>query len=400
MKRQLWLASFACALSLAATHSQPLIAQNVIPDIRATQADGKAAKIIIFDAPGGPYKANSEVLGPTIDPAGIDAAGTVVGSYRDADNGALYGYYRLADGTLHRFHPDPMIRKDDVGAVPTGIAADGTIIGSFSDTGSYVGNHIGFIRAQTGYTEFNPFDSIDTLPQAINSAGVVTGEYEDASGNYHGFVRDAEGNFTSFDAPVSGTVLEIMPTSINSSGSIVGFVSTPTSFGGFLRDSNGMITLIDIPQSYGFVPVAISDSGLVVGWLNTGDTYAPTVGFILDSQGNYTTFSPPGAVETFPTAIDPQGSIVGYYADQFDNLRGFYRLRDGTFGIFSVPASTKTLPATWTLPTAISPKGDITGFFFYLEEDGGGYEHNFIRINPDPPPASAGQDKNATGPAR
>jgi hypothetical protein len=207
MKKQLCLAPFACALFLAAPLPQLTFAQNVIPDIRSAQSDGKAATYITFDVPG---TCTSYQFA-----TGIDAAGTVVGYYQDCADKTVYGFYRLADGSIHRFHPEPTTHGGWA-ASAAAVNADGTIIGSYVPTGGVRGGDTGYLRDHVGnYIEFNPFDSIDTEPEALNSAGVVTGEYWDPAKRYHGFVRDAEGNFTAFDAPGSAKLVQTMPTSIN-----------------------------------------------------------------------------------------------------------------------------------------------------------------------------------------
>jgi hypothetical protein len=44
-----------------------------------------------------------------------------------------------------------------------------------------------------------------TVAYAINDLGVIAGLFEDASYVFHGFVRDPDGSFTTFDAPGAGT---------------------------------------------------------------------------------------------------------------------------------------------------------------------------------------------------
>jgi hypothetical protein len=44
-----------------------------------------------------------------------------------------------------------------------------------------------------------------TYPFAINSAGVITGFYQDVNNVYHGFLRVSDGIITVFDVPGAGT---------------------------------------------------------------------------------------------------------------------------------------------------------------------------------------------------
>jgi hypothetical protein len=59
---------------------------------------------------------------------------------------------------------------------------------------------------------------------SINPAGAITGSYRDASFVNHGFLRAADGSFTSFDPP--GSILT-QPNSINQAGAITGTYFTP-----------------------------------------------------------------------------------------------------------------------------------------------------------------------------
>ena len=54
---------------------------------------------------------------------------------------------------------------------------------------------------------------------------MIDGDYIDASGVFHGFVRDRDGAITTFDAPCAGTGSGqgTFPSGINSAGAITGF---------------------------------------------------------------------------------------------------------------------------------------------------------------------------------
>jgi predicted membrane protein len=79
----------------------------------------------------------------------------------------------------------------------------GMIAGYYEDI-----SHFGFIRAADGtFTTFNaPGAGIyGTVAYSINTAGAVAGWYFDANSLAHGFVRAADGTITSFDPPGAGT---------------------------------------------------------------------------------------------------------------------------------------------------------------------------------------------------
>jgi hypothetical protein len=88
-----------------------------------------------------------------------------------------------------------------------------------------------------------------TGAHGINPAGVITGNYIDASGATHGFLRDAGGTITTFDP--AGSV-DTIPFSIN-------------VFHGFLRAAEGTITTFDPAASVGTIPISINPAGVITG---------------------------------------------------------------------------------------------------------------------------------------
>jgi hypothetical protein len=367
--KHLWLAPFACALSLATTPSQPLIAQEVSSTNQPGQADDEAATYIVFDAPcGGSGSVH------------INAAGTVVGSCYTGD--LFQGFYRLADGTIRTFNVPGADTEGDATS-PTAINSSGIIIGSYVKASGDIG---GFLLDRLGnYTEFDPPDSHDTEPAAINAAGTVTGWYVNSGNVVQGFIRDAEGNITSFSDPHG---FQTYPTAINSLGNITGFAEDVQGAVGFLRESNGKFKVIAPADLTGVVPVLITDGGKIVG---PGLNGSINEGFIRDPEGNYTTFIPGvGAGDLILTGIDRNQPIVGYYYDlEGINTVAFYRLQDGRITSFT-PIGVGAEPRN-PAATAISPEGDIAGFF----SDSLGV-HCFIRVNPNKPATSAVQYKDTS----
>jgi hypothetical protein len=60
-----------------------------------------------------------------------------------------------------------------------------------------------------------------TLPQGENDADTITGNFIDASGVSHGFVRSPSGSITTFDAGTGSG--QTFPYTINLLGAIVGY---------------------------------------------------------------------------------------------------------------------------------------------------------------------------------
>jgi hypothetical protein len=102
---------------------------------------------------------------------------------------------------------------------------------------------VGFVRDADGtFSTFEAPGSVGTFANSINPAGAITGWYLDANNVYHGFLRSRHGSITTFDAPGAGTGLfqGTFPSSINPAGTITG--SYPDANGnshGFLRIPHG-----------------------------------------------------------------------------------------------------------------------------------------------------------------
>jgi hypothetical protein len=100
--------------------------------------------------------------------------------------------------------------------------------------------------------------------QPINPAGAITGDYFDASGANHGFLRAKDGTITTFDPPGStGTFVG----GINPSGAITGNYCTANSCDSFVRTRDGaMIAPLDVPDSNGTFASVINPTGAITGY--------------------------------------------------------------------------------------------------------------------------------------
>src|ERR1019366_6375757 len=111
------------------------------------------------------------------------------------------------------------------GTYASSINRAGAITGDYRDAS---GTFHGFVRAADGtITDFDVPGSTGTSPSSINAVGVIAGSYGDASNVSHGFVRAADGTITTFDAPGAGTGAYegTSPISMNTAGAITGFYS-------------------------------------------------------------------------------------------------------------------------------------------------------------------------------
>jgi hypothetical protein len=106
----------------------------------------------------------------------------------------------------------------------------------------------GFLRDRRGrFARIDFPGAAGTQPNDLNDRGQVVGEYQDASGSFHGYLWD-RGWFTTLDGP-DGTGASA--TDINDRGQIICAYASPTDPGtnaGFLL-SKGVYTTIDAPDA-------------------------------------------------------------------------------------------------------------------------------------------------------
>lgn len=231
------------------------------------------------------------------------------------------------------------------------------------------------------FTSFDPPGSQGTTAVAINPFDTVTGDYADANGNIHGFVRSVLGQIISFDADTApaGISQETAVLGINALGEVTGwyFDGTGASYG-FVRSGIGKITLFNAPDAdvllSGTTPTAIRDDGTVTG--NYQDVNGVFHGFVRARNGVITSFDAPEAGTgsndgTFPAALNAKGTIVGCYANAANDFifpLGFIETGDN-FSALTPPGSTSLAPfcASFlnSLPSlAINPEGVISGAYY------------------------------------
>jgi hypothetical protein len=193
-----------------------------------------------------------------------------------------------------------------------------------------------------------------TLGLGINNLGTITGTYIDINDVYHGFLRSTDGSFTTFEAPGADTTAYsyngTIPISINDLGVITGNYYDANGFGhGFLREPDGKFTTFDVPGvgGYGTSAIAMNLEGAVVGYY-TDSNYLYHA-FLRSPDGTFTTWSAPdactdvpqGCIGTGATNINAFGIIVGGYTDNSGNFvhHSYVRGLDGDLNVFDVPGA-------------------------------------------------------------
>ncbi len=282
--------------------------------------------ITSFDAPG-------DVNGTH--PSSIDSQGEITGYYCDV-NELCHGFTRSPDGVIVSFDP-----AEVAGTYPFSIGSHGLVTGYYWDT-EYQGR--GFVRSNDGSiaTFSVPGAANGTYAFGVSAAG-VSGAYVDASYQNHGFVG-ANGAMTTFDPPgqlgflVDFGAYSFAPgLSINAGGTIPGYYFETISgnpFGGnwrgFVRAPDGNFTTFDAGSEticcLWTFPYSINAAGVTTGSYN--DDTGLNHGFLLAVDGTITTLDAPGAGTgyiqgTVSLSINAAGQTTGFYTDSNNGHHGF-----------------------------------------------------------------------------
>ncbi len=239
---------------------------------------------------------------------GVDAAGDIVGSYRDA-SGLFHGF--LLQGNVYA-------TVDYPGATETAITG-------LNDMGQAVGTTvhsnppIGFlydVGAET-FTVISYPGAAQTSPIAINNDGAVAGIISSTTNTNNGFelVGSRYTRIKPPNAPNSAV------DGITSSGELAGYVSsvkqTPVNF----LFKEGKFHAITIPNASSATVYGVNPRGTaLVG------VYQPTpgtnAGFLYQGKA-LQELQFPGANGTFPQSVNDAGEVVGYFLDSSFNFHGF-----------------------------------------------------------------------------
>src|SRR5271167_1569050 len=180
----------------------------------------------------------------------------------------------------------------------------------------------------------------------LNNFGAITGYYLDANNVYHGFLRSPEGKFATFDAPGADTNANdfngTLPNGINDAGAITGeYLDASGGNHGFLRSPEGAFTTFDVTGTIGATnAIALNLEAAIVGYYV--DSSGVTQAFLRRPDGTFETWSGPGACDATPAtgcygtaafSINVFGTVAGGYLDNSGNFvaHGLVRSPQGKF---------------------------------------------------------------------
>ena len=247
---------------------------------------------------------NSTYTGATA----IDESGDVTGFYGAPVTGAQTGFLRTSSGKVITVSYPPGATSTNAGGMNKfGVIAGGYLIGTgqggffyhkgvytnvvvdgqpapvadINDYGYYVGSYlnsgsfIGFLASPSGQiTTIQYPGALNSGPVWVKNSGDVIGTYEDASGNVHTFVWNANSGYKTDAIPgVPGAMI----TDINSSGVMVGGYFNGVTNRGFVYQK-GKFQIVLPPGANDGSISSINNKGQVAGAYTTPGTMY--VGFI------------------------------------------------------------------------------------------------------------------------
>ena len=302
-------------------------------------------KYTTFEVPGADTSAGSY---NGTSPTSINDLGVIAGSYSDA-NGFTHGFLRNPDGKFTSFDPPG---AGGYGTFPIALNIEGTVVGNYTDSnysfhafrrapdGTFT------IWIGPGACETNGSQGcFGSGASNVNAFGIIVGGYEDNNGNFvhHDFVRSPDGKLKTFDVPgagtgsYQGTGCPGCYLGFNQFGTVAGIYSDSNSVNhGFLRTANGKFTTFDAPgagtgsgQGTGCpsdCSVSLNDWGAITGtYIDANFNYH---GYLRTPKGKIATVDPPGSVFTSPSGINDSGAITGTYIDANGVYHGFVRIPD------------------------------------------------------------------------
>lgn len=275
---------------------------------------------------------------------GINDFGEIVGFCIDAA-GDTHGFVRSPQGTFTEF--DAL--QPAVETVPLFINLEGATVGFVYDSTSNLfraflrypnGTPAVFVGPGSCPLGFNetPNPCYGNEAAYVSLLGAAIGNFEDGNLVTHGMMRSPDGKLTAFDAPgagsgiYQGTGCPGCTMGVNFFGVIVGtYIDSNNVSHGFLRDPNGEFTTFDAGGAgtgqfqgtgcFADCPIRINDSGEITGsYLDSGGVQH---GFVRTAEGSFVTIDPPGSAGTQPESINDSGVITGFYVDANGVYHGF-----------------------------------------------------------------------------
>jgi len=158
-----------------------------------------------------------------------------------------------------------------------------------------------------------------TVVTVPHNNGRVPGAWLNSTGVFQPLVREPDGSFTTYSGYPGSTFTWFLE--LNEAGDAVGYYaldpSDPTSIRGFVRSANGTYSSLSYPAA------GANDATVILGWNEagtmvgySGDLVTSTnIGVIRTPDGVWQSLLYPGSDSTMIWGINNPGTVVGGYRD-------------------------------------------------------------------------------------
>jgi uncharacterized membrane protein len=267
----------------------------------------------IIDHPDAGTTVGPGSLGTGTQVSGINNRREIIGAYADRSE-VIHEFLRSRRGRYTTIDPPGSFIAEEA----VDINNRGQIAGFVDADNDTTTGTQGFLRSRRGrYQTIEVPSAVSTAALKVNDRGQVAGIWFDrapaggAPPPVHGFVWD-DGEITTIDHPDAANGTFVFR--INDRGDTVGFYDDADgNFQGFLRDRRGRFTDVDAPGAeLGTQPASINDRGEIAGAVTYAD--GSTDAFHRSRRGRFTIIEAPGeATYTRALDINDRGDIVGDY---------------------------------------------------------------------------------------
>ena len=246
--------------------------------------------------------------------AGLPPGETYVSLGAINNRNQIVGWTGIAGSGGHAFIWDRKHGMRDLGSLPGRVDLDpvdindaGTVIGEMIDT--VTDRRAAFIwNERTGIRELDvSLGGALSLPKGINRSGQIVGASQTATGEFHAFLRDVNGDVLDLGSFEEGDYSSAV--AVNDRGQVAGFRSNGAIFEAFLWDERHGKRILE-HGALTLYPADINGHGTIVGGANEDPSRALRW---TKREGLRDLGSLSGGVETYATAtaINLSGAIVG-----------------------------------------------------------------------------------------
>lgn len=320
--------SFAARVGLsisAASWSQ------TAPDFRETHRKAPSLPLVAASAAGPSLSATAD---PHYTFSSIEIHGST-NAVADGinDDGLVSSYYQDASSVYHGFlwrdGGGGFTRVDYPGAAYSKLYS----LNNAGDVIGLYGNSAGTVEHTVTYSaQSRKWTALPDIPgyplnegYGINDDGAAVGNAFTSSGSSVAWVWDPKARVYSFFVVPGAAAFTTTPSGLNDKGQIAGYFADASGvYHGFLKEY-ATYTQIDVPGApYTFLD-GLNNSGVVQGQIF--DAAGVAEGFVATSGGTFTIVNDAGGTNTALVGINDRGDVCGSYWDTFGVNAAFVALR-------------------------------------------------------------------------